>query len=126
MLYADYSFYRYTYCGSMSEADFRKHCKSASDFIDSVTFGRITQELMTDEKAAYKIRSACCVCADIFYSHSQAAASAVTQEKVGDYSVSYAQQKSQSERRSELYGAAKEYLYDISAGGVKLMYRGAL
>lgn len=126
MLYADYSFYRDTYCGNMSEADFRKHCKSASDFIDGVTFGRITQELMQNENAAYKIRSACCVCADIFYSHSQAAASAVTQEKVGDYSVSYAQQKSRKSRQSELYSAAKEYLYDISCGGVKLMYRGVL
>lgn len=124
MIYADYSFYCDSYHGNMSEADFCKHCKSASDFIDCVTFGRITQELMNDESAAYKIRSACCICADIFYSHSQAAASAVTQEKVGDYSVSYAQQKSHNERKSELYGAAKEYLHDISAGGVKLMYRG--
>lgn len=125
-MHADYEFYRDKYHGNMSESDFLRHGKSASDFIDSVTFGRITQELMENENAAYKIRSACCVCADIFYSHSQAAASAVTQEKVGDYSVSYAQQKSQSERKSELYSAAKEYLYDISADGVKLMYRGVL
>ena len=124
IIYADYEFYLNTHHGDMSEADYLKHSKSASDFIDCVTFGRITQELMNDEDAAYKIRSACCACADIFHIHSQAAASAVTQEKVGDYSVSYAQQKSQNERKSELYGAAKEYLYDISAGGVKLMYRG--
>lgn len=124
MIYADYSFYRDTYCGSMSEADYRRHSRSASDFIDSVTFGRITQELMNDEKAAYKIRSACCVCADIYYNHSQAEKSAVTQEKIGDYSVSYAQQKSRKTRQSELYGAVKNYLYDVYSGGVKLMYRG--
>lgn len=124
MIYADYSFYHNTYCGNMSKADFLKHSRSASDFIESVTFGRITQELMKDENAAYKIRSACCVCADIFYSQSQIAASAVTQEKIGDYSVSYAQQKSRKSRQSELYGAVKDYLHDISAGGVKLMYRG--
>lgn len=123
-VYADYSFYRDIHHGNMSEADYLKHGKSASDFIDSVTFGRITQELMEDENAAYKIRSACCVCADIFYNYSRAAASAVTQEKVGDYSVSYAQPKSRRTRQNELYGAAKEYLHDIYAGGVKLMYRG--
>lgn len=124
MIFADYSFYCDIYHGNMSEADFLRHSRAASDFIDSVTFGRITQELMNDENAAYKIHSACCACADIFHSHSQAAASAVTQEKVGDYSVSYAQQKSRNSRQSELYGVAKEYLHDILAGGVKLMYRG--
>ena len=124
MVYADYEFYCDVFHGDMSEAEFLKYSRAASDFIDCVTFGRITQELMSDEYAAYKIRSACCECADIFYSHSQAAASAVTQEKVGDYSVSYAQQKSRKSRQSELYSAAKEYLYDISAGDVKLMYRG--
>lgn len=123
MLYADYEFYRDTHHGSMTEADFTKHVKSASDFIDSVTFGRITQELMQDENAAYKIRSACCECADILKGHTDRS-SGITQEKVGDLTVSYAGQSSASSRRKELYGAVKSYLYGVYAGGVRLMYRG--
>ena len=108
----------------MSEADFLRHGKSASDFIDSVTFGRITAELMEDEAAAYKIRSACCECADVLKSRSDRADD-ITQEKVGDLTVSYAGQKTAKAMKAEMYGIAEGYLSDICSDGVMLMYRGA-
>ena len=118
IIYADYEFYLNTYHGDMSEADFLKYSKSASDFIDCVTFGRITQELMEDEDAAYKIRTACCECADIYKRYSCCAKDGISQEKVGDYSVSYSQPKSDRTRKNELYGAVKELLHDITCGDV--------
>lgn len=108
----------------MSEADFLRHGKSASDFIDSVTFGRITAELMEDETVAYKIRSACCECADVLKSRSDRA-DGITQEKVGDLTVSYAGQKNARTVKAEMYGIAEGYLSDICSDGVMLMYRGA-
>ena len=78
---------------------------------------------MQDENAAYRIRSACCECADILKCHTDLS-SGITQEKVGDLTVSYAGQSSAGSRRKELYGAVKGYLYDVYAGVVRLMYRG--
>ena len=124
MVYADYEFYCDVFHGDMSEAEFLKYSRAASDFIDCVTFGRIAQELMENEDAAYKIRSACCECADIYKRYSCGTKDGISQEKIGDYSVSYSQPKSDRTRRNELYGAVKELLHDIRAGGVKLMYRG--
>ena len=123
-MHADYEFYRDTHHGNMSEADFLRHGKSASDFIDAVTFGRITAELMENEAAAYRIHSACCECADVLKSRSDRA-DGITQEKVGDLTVSYAGQKTARTVKAEMYGIAEGYLSGICSDGVMLMYRGA-
>lgn len=123
MAYADYEFYRDNFHGNMNEADFLKYSGTASDFIDSATFGRITQEIMNDTVISEKIKRACCACAEAAQKHEYGAGSGISQEKTGEHSVSYAQ-VSHSEYTKALYGIAKTYLGDIYADGLKLMYRG--
>ena len=118
MAYADYKFYSEVFHGTMSEADF---ARSASAYIDAVTFDRITPELLADENIVGKIRRACCACADDMYSCGRAAD--VKSETIGSYSVTYGD-RSQAEVSSARYNAVKIYLGNVYAGGVKLMFRG--
>ena len=48
MIYADFSYYKDTYCGEMAEGDFKRLSRSASAYLDSITFDRIPS--VTDEK----------------------------------------------------------------------------
>ena len=58
MIYADFSYYKDTYCGEMAEGDFKRLSRSASAYLDSITFDRIPS--VTDEKIMEKVREACC------------------------------------------------------------------
>ena len=62
MIYADFSYYKDTYCGEMAEGDFKRLSRQASAYLDSVTFDRIAA--VTDEKIMEKVREACCAVAD--------------------------------------------------------------
>ena len=41
MIYADFAYYKDTYCGEMAEGDFKRLSRSASAYLDSVTLDRI-------------------------------------------------------------------------------------
>ncbi|MGN1089423.1 MAG: hypothetical protein ACI4Q6_03385 [Huintestinicola sp.] len=120
MSYCDYAFYRDKYHGKMSEADFLRNAESASAFVDMVTFDRITDEVLSDEKIADKVKRSVCAAADKM---NEVCHGDVIQETVGSTSRTYAQ-KSESKKNGALYSAVKLFLGNVYFKGTKLMYRG--
>jgi len=77
-MYADYSFYTGTYYGDIvPEADFPRLCTRASDYLDSITFDRLTEGLPTNERSAEKIQKAVCAMCDALYQLEQAQKNAI-------------------------------------------------
>lgn len=106
MAYADYDFYVYEYFGErIPEEDFKYFSERASEYLDSLSFAE------TDEISLAK---ACCACAEIMYSAQTE--NQITSEKVGDYSVSYAQ--TQTTVADELLKTASRYLNLRSVGWI--------
>ena len=96
MSYADYDFYKNTYKGKLSEEDFSFLAERASDLIDGYTDYFIVRygfDSLSDE-VKLRVKKCCCALADAFKTAGTYDVSgshgAVTSEKVGDYSVSYA------------------------------------
>lgn len=118
--YADYDFYSGDYHGKMSEAEYAIYAGSASAYIDYHTFNQIDEEVLDSDKLAEKIKLACCSCADLLYSYENTGSGVISSEKVGDYSVTYANADSSGANIDKrLYSRLKIYL-----GTTGLMYRG--
>lgn len=67
-MYADYDFYISTYYGnSLSEDNANMWLERASDYIDTITFGRLESAFPTDEKHVVKVKKAVCAIADALY-----------------------------------------------------------
>lgn len=116
MIYADFSYYKDTYCGEMAEGDFKRLSRQASAYLDSVTFDRIPS--VTDEKIMEKVREACCAVADVLLQKEQRdGIAAESNDGVSITYVTYASETNANERR--LYQAAVLYL-----GSTGLLYRG--
>lgn len=113
MIYADFSYYKDTYCGEMAEGDFKRLSRSASAYLDSVTLDRIPS--VTDEKIKEKVREACCAVADALLRKEQR--DGIAAETNDGVSVTYATEGKTDEER--LYQAAVLYL-----GNTGLLYRG--
>lgn len=113
MIYADFSYYKDTYCGEMAEGDFKRLSRSASAYLDSVTFDRIAA--VTDEKIKEKVKEACCAVADTLLRKEQR--DGIASETNDGISVTYTTEGSTDEQR--LYRAAVLYL-----GNTGLLYRG--
>lgn len=106
MAYADYTFYTVAYYGSkIPEAEYPYFSERASEYLDSLSFAE------TDE---INLAKACCACAEIMYSAQPE--KQITSEKVGDYSVSYAQV--QTSAADELLKTASRYLNLRSVGWI--------
>lgn len=114
MIYADFSYYKDTYCGEMAEGDFKRFSRQASAYLDSVTFDRIAA--VTDEKIMEKVKEACCAVADALLRKEQR--DGIASETNDGISVTYTTEGSTDEQR--LYRAAVLYL-----GNTGLLYRGA-
>ena len=83
MAYADYEFYKTSFFGNVvPESDFMRFSERASDFIDLLTFDRLTDGLPGDERQQKRIKKAVCAAADILYqidiAEQNAAAAATT------------------------------------------------
>ncbi len=83
MAYADYEFYKTSFFGNVvPESDFNRFSERASDFIDLLTFDRLTDGLPVDERQQKRIKKAVCAAADILYqidiAEKNAAAAAAT------------------------------------------------
>ena len=83
MAYADYEFYKTSFFGNVvPESDFMRFSERASDFIDLLTFDRLTDGLPGDERQQKHIKKAVCAAADILYqidiAEQNAAAAAAT------------------------------------------------
>lgn len=116
MSYADYSYYRENFHGSLVPEDsFERNALQATRYIDSVTFGRIGSDVTE------AVKNACCALTEIYYSGtvSPRAASGVTSEKVGNCSVSYAAAENVGTQQKRLRSAVKLWL-----GSTGLLYRG--
>lgn len=113
MIYADFSYYKDTYCGEMAEGDFKRLSRSASAYLDSVTFDRIAA--VADEKIMERVREACCAVADALLRKEQR--DGIAAETNDGVSVTYATEGKTDEER--LYQAAVLYL-----GNTGLLYRG--
>lgn len=118
MIYADYSYYKEQFHGSLiPEEEFNHHSARASEYIDWQTFGRITDEYMEKEQAAaLKIKSCCCALAESEYSFGQR--SDISSEKNGSYSVTY------SAKNENLHNTEKSRIIAMYLGNTGLLYRG--
>lgn len=117
-MYADYDYYRTLYVGKLSEEEYTFAAARASEYLASVTNDRITEEILEDETTGRAVKMCCCAMADLI--HQQKQHDGKTAEKVGDYSVSYADSSTnQTARQKRRYELA--YMY-LSRYG--LMFRG--
>lgn len=119
MGYIDYSYYIGIYKGSsIPEAAFDKMANKAQAKVDYYTFNRI------DETADYmnKVKMCCCELAEILYTAEtqEQINGSKTSEKVGDYSVSYANPIETSKIRNE----AISQLINEWLAMTGLLYRG--
>lgn len=118
MIYADYTFYKNEYRGTMPEPDYNRLSVKASAYIDQVTFDRIEDGWEDDAKLANRIRMACCAVADSYQLNEQGGV--VVSETVGKMTRNYAAGVSNTPTEQQrLYEAAVMYL-----GRTGLMYRG--
>lgn len=126
-MYADYEFYINVYHGNAPKNEISEYLYRAEDYVDRVTFGRITPEVLENAEYSTLIGKACCACAEYLRSLDKRT-ELITQEKVGNYSVSYQANSSvsQSSIEKKKYSAVKMYLDNIYINGVGLMYRGVL
>lgn len=68
MAYADYEFYTTSCFGSVvPETDFPRLAERASDFIDTMTFGRLVDGLPANERSQKRIKKAVCSLAELMY-----------------------------------------------------------
>ena len=111
MIYADFSYYKDTFCGEMAEGDFKRLSRQASAYLDSVTFDRIA-------KIKERVKEAYCAVADAILLNENGV---VSQESNDGVSVIYTRGVSNTLTDEErLYQAAVLYL-----GNTGLLYRGA-
>lgn len=110
MAYADYSFYTTEYKGQVvPAASFEFTAARASEILDALTFGHITN-------AGENVKLACCVLCDCYYTNELSHDASIKSEKVGSYDVTYADK---TERNALYRNAIAWYL-----GNMGLLYRG--
>lgn len=131
MAYADYEFYTKSFFGNVvPESDFVRLAERASDFLDTLTFDRLTDGLPTPEKYQKRIKKAVCAVVEIYYqldfAQKQALSAAsgasavtdangtttgiITSKSSGSESISYA-------TAQQTGAAAKEWSAVYSAAG---------
>lgn len=132
-MYADFTDYKELYYGrQIADADvFRTAAARASEYMDSVTFGRL--ESGVPEAFAEPVKKCCCALTEAFYLQQQAYTCASTDgtgakksETQHNYSVTYS---TPAETLASLLNGKSfsEYLYSICMrylGRTGLLYRG--
>lgn len=132
-MYADFTDYKDCYYGrQIADAEvFRTAAARASEYMDSVTFGRL--ESGVPEAFAEPVKKCCCALAEAFYLQQQAYTCASTDgtgakksETQHNYSVTYS---TPAETLASLLNGKSfsEYLYSICLlylGRTGLLYRG--
>ena len=133
MIYADFPCYQDGYCGTtITDAmAFRTAAARASEYMDSVTFGRIRPDMLHSPLAP-AIQNCCCALAEAMVTYqlngtTAAESSAKKSETQHSYSVTYA---TPVETLGALLGSnatIQDYLYQIAMrylGHTGLLYRG--
>ena len=115
--YADYSYYKDTYKGSMPEPDFNRMSKSASIKIKANTFGRIDEENPQEE-----VKWCTCVIADALLTASKSKGK--SSDSVGSWSISY-DNNSKNDTDETVQSIIKEFLSEVyTTDGTPVLYRG--
>ena len=130
-VYADFPYYQDFYCGTAfaDAAVFRTAAARASDYIDNVTFGRLTGSV--PEQFTEPVKKCACALAEVFELQRQVYAStdgsgAKKSETQHNYSVTYS---TPTETLAALLSgkSVADYLYSVCLrylGRTGLMYRG--
>ena len=80
MAYADYEFYTTSYFGSVvPETDFPRLAERASDFVDTMTLGRLVDGLPTNERFQKRIKKTVCSLTELMYQIELAEKNAINQ-----------------------------------------------
>ena len=136
MAYADFPYYRDFFKGTLirDENAFRTLAERSSEFIDTVTFDRLSNEELLN-RYKNKIQKCTCALSELLFKKNSADKllnaenMPETSETIGSYSVKYANpydyvkeiSMSDSDFRKILRGTALQYL-----GNTGLMYRGVV
>lgn len=135
MAYADFPYYRDFFKGTLikDENAFRTLAERSSEFIDTVTFDRLSDEELLNQYKD-KIQKCTCALSEMLFkrnliSDSDSENMPQTSETIGAYSVKYANpydyvkeiSMSDSDFRKILRGTALQYL-----GNTGLMFRGVI
>lgn len=116
MPYADYTYYKNTFCGTMPEEEYNHFSHQASAYILQITFGRAERAM--EGKYAGNVKDACCAISDAYKLNEQGGG--VVSETVGKHTKNYAAGVSTAPTEGQrLHQAASLYL-----AGTGLMYRG--
>ena len=115
MIYADFNYYKGTYCGEMTEKDYDRLSRQASAYLDFITFDRIKN--VTDESVMAKVKDACCAVADTLLLNEQGGG--IASETNDGVSVAYVNGTGSKTDEQRLKQTALIYL-----GHTGLMYRG--
>lgn len=98
MAYADFGYYQDFYLGKLitDMEQFRTLSERASEYIDMVTFYRINTDILKDKSIEKLIKKCTCAIAEAYYIYDitqlngDIITGAKTSEKIGQYSVSWA------------------------------------
>ena len=89
MIFANYTYYRDTFGGSLDKQTFKNLAAKASAYIDRITFGRASEHADDD-----RVKRCCCELVDMLSSVSDGVKQS---ESVGSWSVTYANSENTSE-----------------------------
>lgn len=135
MPYVDFAYYTQSYHGRRiaDEETFQYFSERASEYIDTVTFDRIVENV--PDEFSEKVQKCCCAIADALADYDAASStgsserpSAKSSESIGKYSVNY--ETPAQTISALLYGESSglcDYLHSICIrylGNTGLMYRG--
>lgn len=136
MAYADFTYYTSEFKGTLikDEATFRTFAERSSEYIDMVTFDRLSNS-ETLSRYITKVQKCVCLIAEMYFRRNYVTADGIPEnndmpknsETIGSYSVTFANQsdfiqemkQSESDFRKSLKNTALQYL-----GNTELMFRG--
>lgn len=120
MAYANFEYYKNSFKGSIitDSTTFNSMSEKATDYINSVTFDRITE--VND-----KIKRCCCALAEtILYKSDLDSGKVIESEKNGSYSVTYAKNTNTNASTDSAYQKRLKSICLKYLGNTGLMYRG--
>lgn len=123
MAYADYDFYKNSYCGDvLTEDNAKKWLTRASDEVDAVTFHRLASGFPTVESHAVRVRKAVCAVAETLYRvDEQRQAVSAAKDAQGNYRTAVTSVSSGRESISYASNAAASSVYAKAAADVSAL-----
>ena len=117
MAYADFNFYYNNYFGDvLSSTEANRWLERASDELDRLTFGRLTNNFPTDQNGVIKVKKAVCAVAEALYLvDAQRKSVTATKDEDGQYKGAITSIKSGSESITFAAGGASSSIYAAAA-----------